>query len=226
LPSPEGIELWIVEGPGTELERSALYEMLSVDERARASGFKVEEARGSFIVSRGFLRTILGDALASEAKAIRFGEGEHGKPFLAGAHAGSGTEFNISHSGDFFLYAVSRGRTVGVDIERKRDGLAVEAIAQRYFAPDEARSLLEQAPEQQLSSFYRCWTRKEAYLKAKGTGLTTKLQAFEVTFLPDVPPALLHTEVDGEDPADWQVFDVPVPDGYVAALVTTALAPP
>lgn len=219
LPAPDGIALWLVEGPGSESERSVLYELLSVDERARASGFKVEQARSSFIVSRGFLRTLLGDALAGAPEAIHLDEGEHGKPLLTGAHADSGIEFNVSHSGDLFLYAVSRGRTVGVDIERKKDGLAVESIAQRYFASDEARKLLEQAPEERLSNFYRCWTRKEAYLKAKGTGLTTKLQAFEVTFLPGVPPALLHTEIDGEDPTDWQVFEVPVPDGYVAALV-------
>ncbi|HIC53366.1 MAG TPA: 4'-phosphopantetheinyl transferase superfamily protein, partial [Gemmatimonadetes bacterium] len=67
--------------------------------------------------------------------------------------------------------------------------------------------------------FYHCWTRKEAYLKAKGTGLTTKLDEFEVTFLPDEPPAMLRTEIVGEDPHDWQVFDVAVPEGYVAALV-------
>ncbi len=220
LPAPDGIELWLVEGPGTESEHSALCDLLSEDESARASGFKVEHARDSFIVSRGFLRTILGDALACAPEAIRFGEGEHGKPLLTGAHAESGIEFNVSHSGDVFLYAVSRGRTVGVDVEWKKEGLAVEAIARRYFAPGEARLLLEQAPsEQRLPNFYRCWTRKEAYLKAKGTGLTTELHAFEVTFLPGVPPALLHTEIDGEDPTDWRVFEVPVPDGYVAALV-------
>ncbi len=126
----------------------------------------------------------------------------------------------MAHSGDVFLYAVSLGRTVGVDVERKKEGLDVEAIARRYFAPEEARRLLEQAPpEERVPNFYRCWTRKEAYLKARGTGLTTRLDAFEVTFLPDVPPALLRTEVDGEDPTVWQIFDVPVPDGYVAALV-------
>ncbi len=220
LPAPDSIELWLVEGPGTESERSALYDRLSEDERARASRFKVEHARGSFIVSRGFLRTILGDALACAPESICFGEGEHGKPFLTGAHAGGDIEFNVSHSGDVFLYAVSWGRTVGVDVEWKKEGLDVEAIARRYFAPAEARLLLEQAPsEERLSSFYRCWTRKEAYLKAKGTGLTTKLDAFEVTFLPGVPPEILHTEADGEDATDWRVFEVPVPDGYVAALV-------
>ena len=115
---------------------------------------------------------------------------------------------------------MSRGRAVGVDVEWKKEGLAVEKLARRYFAAGEARQLIEEAPsEERLDNFYRCWTRKEAYLKAKGTGLTTKLHAFEVTFLPGVPPAMLHAEVEGEDPATWKVFDVPVPDGYVAALV-------
>ena len=220
LPAPDGIELWLVEGTGTESERWALQELLSEDECARATSFKVEDARASFIVSRGVLRTILGDKLACAPEVIRFDEGEHGKPFLAGAHAQSGVEFNVSHSGDVFLYAVSQGRTVGVDVERQKEGLDVEAIARRYFAPEEARRLLEQAPsEERVSNFYRCWTRKEAYLKARGTGLTTKLDAFEVTFLPGAPPAMLRTEIDGENPSDWDVFDVPVPEGYVAALV-------
>ena len=220
LPDLDGIELWLVEGPGTERERSHLYELLSDDERARASRFKVEDARRSFIVSRGFLRTILGHALGCAPESISFGEGEHGKPFLEGAHAKSEIEFNVSHSGDVFLQAVSRGRTVGVDVERKKEGLAVEKLARRYFASGEASRLIEEVPpEERLESFYRCWTRKEAYLKARGTGLTTKLHAFEVTFLPGVPPAMLHTGVDGEDAATWRVFDVPVPDGYVAALV-------
>ena len=220
LPAPEGIELWLVEGPATESERAVLYDLLTEDERARASGFKVECARSSFIVSRGFLRSILGVALTCAPEDIRFGEGEHGKPFLTGAHAQSGIEFNVSHSGDVFIYAVSRGRAVGVDVERKKEGMAVETIARRYFAPEEAHRLLEHAPpEDRLPSFYRCWTRKEAYLKARGTGLTTGLHAFQVTFLPGVPPAMLHTEIEGEDPTDWRVFEVPVPDGYVAALV-------
>ena len=220
LPDLDGIELRLVEGTGTASERSALHELLSEDERARAARFKVEHARRSFIVSRGFLRTILADALGCAPETIRFGEGQHGKPFLAGAHSESGIDFNVSHSGDLFLYAVSRGRTLGVDVERNKKEREIEKLAQRYFAPAEARRLLEEAtPEERLDSFYRCWTRKEAYLKAKGTGLTTKLDAFEVTFLPGVPPAMLHTEVPGEDPAVWNVFDVPVPEGYVAALV-------
>lgn len=223
LPDLDGIELRLVETRGTDPACSildGLLVLLSADERARASRFKVEDARRAFIVSRSFLRTILGDALGCPPQTLRFGVGAHGKPFLAGAHAESGIEFNVSHSGQVFLYAVSRGRPVGVDVECKREGLAVKELARRYFAPAEARLLLEEAPaDERLNSFYRCWTRKEAYLKARGTGLTTQLHTFEVTFLPGVPPALLRTEVAGEDPAVWRVFDVPVPPGYVAALV-------
>ena len=84
----------------------------------------------------------------------------------------------------------------------------------------EARQLLDEAPTaERLDNFYRCWTRKEAYLKARGTGLTTRLDAFEVSFLPDVTPALRHTEIAGEDPSVWRMFEVPVPNGYTAALV-------
>jgi len=221
LPDMDGIELRLVEGTGTDAERSALHRLLSDDEQARAARFKVEHAHRSFIVSRGILRTILGEILDCAPETIEFGQGPHGKPFLAGAHAESPISFNVSHSGDLFLYAVSRSRaTLGVDVERKKEEREFEKLAQRFFAPAEARQLLEEASrDDRLHSFYRCWTRKEAYLKARGTGLTTKLDTFEVTFLPGVPPAMLHTEIAGDDPAAWGVFDIPVPEGYTAALV-------
>ena len=107
-----------------------------------------------------------------------------------------------------------------VDVHYVKERLDVEKLARRYFAPGEARRLLEDGSvAERLDNFYRCWTRKEAYLKARGTGLTTKLDAFEVTLLAGVAPAVLRTEATGGDPSDWGVFDVPVPDGYEAALV-------
>ncbi len=220
LADPGGVQLWLVEDTGTALADAGLQELLSDDERKRASRFKVTSAHRSFVVSRGFLRRILGGALGCRPDSLRFGEGEHGKPFLTGPHVASGLEFNVTHSGSIFLYAMTKARSVGVDVELKKEGLEVEKMARRYFAPGEARRLCElELSKDRLDCFYRCWTRKEAYLKARGTGLTAKLEAFEVTFLPGVPPALVNTEVAGEDPAAWRVFDVPVPDGYVAALV-------
>jgi len=220
LPDLDGVELLLLEGRGTEEEHDALAALLSEDERVRAARFRLSDVRNSFVLSRGVLRQILGAELNCVPESLEFGEGEHGKPFLAGMHLGCEVEFNLAHSGDVILYAVSRGRVVGVDVERKKEDLDVEKLARRYFAPDEARRLLDDAPVQErIDNFFRCWTRKEAYLKARGTGLTTKLDAFEVTLRRGVAPAVLHTEVGGEDPADWKVFEVPVPEGYEAALV-------
>lgn len=231
-----GTRLWLVEARGTPSDRAELFQLLSADEQERASRFKSEDARDTAVVSRGVLRQILGETLGCAPESLEFREGEHGKPFLAGKYLGSRLEFNVAHSGDVVLYAVSqamsrivsppeagsvfRGRAVGVDVELKKPSLDVERMAERYFAPGEWQQLRKMVSRQErLASFYRCWTRKEAYLKARGTGLTTKLDAFEVTLLPGVEPALVHTEVEDEDASDWTVCDVPVPDGYFAALV-------
>jgi 4'-phosphopantetheinyl transferase len=222
----KGVELWIVERAGGDAEseergasRKRLSALLSEPERARASRFRVQAARNGFIVSRGVLRQILGDELDCAPESLEFGEGEYGKPFLAGRHLGCGLEFNVAHSGEVLLYAVARGRVVGVDVERHRQSLDVEKLAERYFAPGEVKRLLaDGAVEDRLDNFYRCWTRKEAYLKALGTGLTTKLDAFEVTLLRGEPPRLLSTDVSGDAPGLWQFLDVPVPAGYTAAL--------
>jgi 4'-phosphopantetheinyl transferase len=219
-----GVELWMVEGRGSESERDAftslLGSLLSQDERARAEDLKFTHARSAFVVSRVGLRQVLGTTLNCAPQSLEFEAGTHGKPFLAGEHFGCGVEFNVSHSGDIVLYAVSRRRAVGVDVELKKRSLSVEKLARRYFAPGEVRRLLsEGSVVDRVDNFYRCWTRKEAYLKARGTGLTTKLDSFEVTLLPGVQPALLRTEVAGDDPAGWGVFDVPVSAGYAAAMV-------
>lgn len=220
LPEIAGVQLRLAEVSGTGPVRPTLLGILSEDERARFERFKVEGARLSFLVSRGFLRITLAEVLGCAPERLQFGEGAHGKPFLAGAHADSGLEFNVSHSGDLVLLAYTHGRVLGVDVERKRPDREFAKLAGRFFAPDEARKLLAAADSLDFAdSFYRCWTRKEAYLKAKGTGLTTRLDSFEVTFLPDETPAMLHTEVAGEDPASWSVHPVPVPIGYEAALV-------
>jgi 4'-phosphopantetheinyl transferase len=220
LPELGGVELWLVEGPGTAAERRALRELLSEREEARAARFKVERARESFLVSRGVLRRLLGEVLKSEPDTIQFGEGPHGKPFLAGAHSGCGLEFNVSHSGDLVLFAISRRGPVGVDVELNEDTVNVEALARRHFSPAEADQLLSEGRvEDRMPSFYRCWTRKEAYLKARGTGLTTKLDSFEVSLLPGVVAELISVDPTHGSTDDWRMYEVPVPTGYSAALV-------
>lgn len=218
LPDQDGTQLWLVRGPAEGLELEPLLALLSQDEIERWARFQVDHARDGFAVSRGVLRRILGVVLDRDPAALRFGRGPHGKPFLED-HDGD-LQFNVSHSGDLFLYAVGRGGPIGVDVEYMKAERDLDRLAERFFAPGEVRRLLEEGRAQdRVSNFYRCWTRKEAYLKAKGLGITMPLDAFEVTFLPEESPCLLHTEVEQEDPATWRLSEIEVPRGYKAALV-------
>jgi len=224
LPDYDRVEIWMVEGPRTDAEVAACGALLSPEELQRYKRFKVESARRDFVISRGSLRTLLSGVLDRSPTEIRLGRGKHGKPFVE--HPEGDLEFNVSHSGDVFLYAMTRGRVLGVDVERNKPDRDLDRLAERFFAPGEARRLLEEGrPEDLIENFYRCWTRKEAYLKAKGLGITMQLDAFEVTFLPEEAPRLLHTEVTLEDPAIWGVHEIEVPDGYTAALVVPAEGP-
>ena len=218
LPDVENVRLWLVTGPASEDERASLDLLLSPDEIERRDRFKVEFARHDFVVSRGSLRRLLASELGRALEELQFGRGKHGKPFLKGAH--TDLHFNVSHSGDLFLYALSDRPDLGVDVEFMKPDRELERIAERFFAPGEVQRLLKDGRREDSSAnFYRCWTRKEAYLKAKGLGITMQLDAFEVTFLPGEDPRLLHTEVEGEDPAAWRLVNIPVPAAYQAALV-------
>ena len=224
LPDCDGVQLWLVQGPGLNPELAACGALFSPDELQRWQRFKVADARDSFAVSRGSLRMLLAEVLGREPTEIRLGRGKHGKPFLE--HPKTDLEFNVSHSGNVFLYAFTRGRAVGVDVEFMKPERDLKHLAERFFAPGEARRLLQEGrAEDLLENFYRCWTRKEAYLKAKGLGITMQLDAFEVTFLREERPRLLHTEVSLEDPTTWRMHAIEVPAGYTASLVVHSEGP-
>ncbi len=212
----DGADVWQLLGPVDASQLGEFESFLSNDERERVARFGVDEARDKFIISRGALRAVLAPYLGCEPGEIRFRYGPAGKPHLANE---ADVHFNVAHSGWLFLYAVSRGHKVGVDVEEVRDHLEVERLAERFFAPGEARRLGDAKPEDRIQAFHRCWTRKEAYLKLKGFGIADQLDKFEVSLLPHEEPALLTSEVDGEDPARWRFSDLTVPPGYIATLV-------
>lgn len=224
LPEPTpGVELLLLEARLPEAERAALERALSAEERVRRDRLKVDHVRETFITSRGLLRRLLGERLDCAPEDVVLERGRHGKPRVGGRHADSALEFNVSHSGDVVLFGFTRGVPIGVDVEEVRSRIEIEPLASRFFGPGEARELLEDVAEpERLDAFFRCWTRKEAYLKARGSGLTQALDRFEVTLRPGDPPAMRRVEVAGEDPATWCVFDVPVPAGYHAAGVVRA----
>lgn len=190
---------------------------LENDETSRADRFHFEKDRRAFTVSRGFLRHVIGRYLKTKPAAVRFAYGPYGKPALDGEHKNSSLRFNMSHSRAVGLVAVTEARELGVDVEYIRADFASEEIARRFFSPSEVEAFNALPQEQQVAAFFRCWTRKEAYIKAIGRGLSQPLDGFDVTLAPDLPPALLRADED--DASRWSLNDIDVEKDYAAALV-------
>jgi 4'-phosphopantetheinyl transferase len=198
-------------------ERSFL-DTLDLDERSRANRFHFARDRRHFIVARGFLRLVLSRYLETDAGQLRLCYGPYGKPALEGVHRNSGLRFNMSHSSGVGVYALTHGREIGVDVEHVRADFTSEEIARRYFSPFEVETLLALSPQQRVPAFFRCWTRKEAYIKATGRGLSQPLDGFDVTLAPGEPAALLRTDEDSETFARWFLYDLQVGNDYPAAV--------
>jgi 4'-phosphopantetheinyl transferase len=196
-----------------------LRELLSADERALADRRIFARHRDAAIVARATLRRILSGYLGTTPTGIGFGLGPKGKPHLAGPAVTSGLAFNLSHSGDRALLAVGAGGEIGVDIERIRPDRDLMGISTRFFSPVEISVLRAVHAAEPASGFYHCWVRKEAYLKARGDGLTLPLDSFDVT-LPPEPANLLRSHPYPGDVGRlvWRGFE-PEP-GYAGAVVT------
>jgi len=207
------VRVWTVQVGGPVADPGAA-SILSPDERARAARFRVERDRDRFVACRLALRRILGRVLRMRPERLDFGYGPNGKPSLAGT---SGVEFNVSHREDLAVIAVTRGRRVGVDVEKLRSVEDSETLSARFFSADEAAALRTISPEARDQAFLACWTRKEAFVKARGDGLSLPLDSFAVSLAPGEPAAILSCA--GEDRSAWSMFSwSPAPD-YLAALV-------
>ena len=186
---------------------------LEPHEIERAGRFHFEKHRRHFIVARGFLRTVIARYLETQPQSLRFSYGAYGKPALESEHV---LRFNLSHSHEIALLAVALDAELGVDVEHIRADFASEDIAQRFFSRAEVETFNALPTEEQVAAFFRCWTRKEAYIKAIGKGLSQPLDAFDVTLAPGVRPALLRAEQD--DVSRWLLRDIDVGEGYAGAL--------
>jgi 4'-phosphopantetheinyl transferase len=196
-------------------ELSDVRTILSADELERAASFRFDRDRNRFAVSRALLRTLLAQYTGGPASNVAFTYGSHGKPALREG----GIEFNVSHSQDHALFAFCSEIEIGVDIEACLPRPIDREVARRFFSPREVESLLALPHDDQGRAFFACWTRKEAFIKARGDGLSLPLQDFDVAFEPLVEPALLHTAWSDSDPGEWRLFDLSVHcPGYLAAL--------
>lgn len=198
--------------------RGQLFDTLSSDERDRAARFHFKKDRHHFVAARGRLRAILGRYLNAEPARLSFTYDYYGKPSLAGEWADATLRFNVSHSRAVALYALTEGRAVGVDVESVREEFAGLDIAERFFSRREVEALREVAPEERASAFFDCWTRKEAYIKALGEGLSHPLHLFTVSLTPGRPAALLSTDTDAAEAARWSLLELHPGEGYRAAL--------
>ena len=192
--------------------------MLTADELARAERFYFQKHREHFIAGRGLLRNILSRYLDREPGQLRFRYNSYGKPDLIEETGTEGLCFNLSHSHGIALYAVTRNREIGIDIEYFRPDVEAEKLAERFFSPREA-AVLRSLPEHlRREGFFNCWTRKEAYIKAEGEGMSIPLSAFDVSLTPDEPAALLRSQRSPQETARWSLQALSPEPGYAAAL--------
>jgi 4'-phosphopantetheinyl transferase len=192
-----------------------LFDILAVDERARATRYRFERDRRRFVVGRGLLRVLLGRYLEIAPERIDIRYKSAGRPYVA---APEPIQFSLSRAPELVLYAFAKNRPIGIDVEQIRDQPDALSIAERFFSRHESAALRALPADRQAVGFIDCWTRKEAYLKARGEGLATPLNRFEVSLEPGAPARLQWVAGDPEEPQRWSLRALEAITGHVAAI--------
>jgi len=192
--------------------------MLSPDEQLRVERYYCERDRVRFIVSRGALRAILGQYVDIAPNRLQFRYGPHGKPALTEDCGGAIFQFNLSHSEGLALIAVTCQRAIGIDLEIIRPFDHLERMSNRLFSCHERVALRSLPASLKLEGFFKCWTCKEAYVKACGDGLTRPLHQFDVLVIPGQPAQLLSVHNNAQEACRWTVMALRPAHGYAAAL--------
>ncbi|MFZ0733006.1 MAG: 4'-phosphopantetheinyl transferase superfamily protein [Candidatus Sulfotelmatobacter sp.] len=200
---------------GSDAEVAACHALLSNEEREKASRYRVERPRTDYILTRGTLRSLLSKYLRITPQDISFRYTQYGKPFLANE---CDLAFNVSHCEGLALLAFTRKRDIGVDVEKFRPQTDAWKLAERFFSLREREALRPLSGDELHTAFFRCWTRKEAYIKAKGEGLSLPLHQFDVSIEPDPEDALIATRPDPAEASRWMLRNLQTNPGYAAAL--------
>ena len=197
---------------------STLQRLLSDEEVTKAKQFYFEKDRQHFIIAHGILRTLLSRYLNIPPSLLSFNYNAYGKPALSSPFCERYLHFNLSHSHDMALYAFAYTRQIGVDIEYMRSDFNYEELARHSFSAREQATLsaLPQALKQQ--AFFNCWTRKEAYIKARGTGLSLPLDLFDVSLQPGEPAMLLASREDPQETTRWSLQEFFPAPSYAGAV--------
>lgn len=204
--------------PSASLQK--YFPALSADERTRAERFHFEKHRTRFIAGRAFMRTILARYLQIDPSQIAFQYSHYGKPSLANANRRNELFFSLTHSHQLALLAVTYEAEVGIDIEHLRN--VSDGLADGYFSPSEIAALRNLPERLQREAFFTCWTRKEAYIKALGGGLSVPLDTFDVSLAPGAPAMILNIRCGGESPSAWRLEHLTPAEDYVGAVAIRA----
>ncbi len=217
LPPLESGEVlvWRVELGVDAAALDRLQRLLDDSERSRAARFGSEAARRRFVVSRSMLRLLLGHYTGMDPGALRFVNGTQGKPALPVGHR---LRFNLAHTGDLAMVALSGEWELGIDVEAVARDIDLPGVAAQVFSDAERQALLSAPESARADAFCRIWTRKEAYIKARGEGFSYPTRSFTVSLLPGDEDALLADAADHEAPGRWRVRELCVPRGFHAAL--------
>src|SRR5688572_702194 len=207
------VHLWLAAVPDCLPDLETLREVMDAEERERAARFRFERDCGRYIVARGVLRLLLRAYLGTSQFALT--TNKFGKPFLQPPH--DTLHFNVSHSRDLALFGFTQVSEIGVDVESIRPDFATQEIANRFFAPDEAATLAQLGQGERAGAFFNCWTRKEAYIKARGIGLSLGLSTFAVTLKPGETAALVRVDDNADAPPRWTMLNLDVGADYRAA---------
>ena len=193
-------------------------EALTLEDRARADRFRFESDRRRFCVGRASLRLILGRYLKTKPSRLHIESGDYGKPFFVDTKSTQGLRFNLSHSNQLALVAISRDREVGVDVEFIRPDFVTDEVATHFFSASEVEEFRALPKALRTQSFFNCWTRKEAYIKARGEGLYCPLDQFDVSVTPGEPATLMNSRVESGEVERWRLEDLTPAIGYAATL--------
>jgi 4'-phosphopantetheinyl transferase len=202
-----------------ELNYGEYYFCLSQDEQERADKLKVELKRKQFVITRGILRKLLSKCFGKDAKEIKISYGQHGKPFIEDKLNDKSVEFNISHSDDYGLIAITLDNKIGVDIEKLNPVIDYQSLSNRFFSDKEKEELSSLDKELQLDAFYRIWVRKESFIKATGKGISYGLDKFSVSS-EKFKQTNIETRFDNEIVEQWQCYDLMHVEDYKAALIS------
>ena len=216
--APDEAHVWQFDLDTRSIADGQWESLLSSDERERALRFRFPLHSRRFSATRGLLRIVLGAYINTDPETLCFRYSDKGKPALGGIHEASPMRFNLSHSEKVVLLAVTLGREIGVDVEYMRPDFELESTAQRFFSPAERETLHTIPVAQRRLAFFNCWSRKEAFIKAKGDGLSLPLDQFDVSLTPGEPAEILSTRPHAGEKTNWSLRALDAGPDYAAAL--------